>query len=236
MKQAIKRVKNKTGDYTVILNELFRRQDVSARAKGLYAYIMTLPDDWKLYKSELPKHFKEGRDAINTAFSELEELGYIKKKPNRGKDGRVRGWQYTIYESIKTDQLNNRKTVSPYTVNPPLLNTDSKLSTKDIYTALLEKWNSLELIKHRTETVRHSWKKRHTDMVKLYGWETTIKAMENYATIVKGNSYYFTFKWSLWEFIARGLEKFVDEAEPFSNFAKDKKEQRNNDPYKGLNL
>ena len=55
--ESIQRIKNKTENYTIVSNEIFRRSDVSARAKGVYAYIMTLPDDWKLYKSELYKHF-----------------------------------------------------------------------------------------------------------------------------------------------------------------------------------
>ena len=40
---------------------------------------MTLPKDWKLYKEELVTHFTEGKDAINTAFKELEKAGYINK-------------------------------------------------------------------------------------------------------------------------------------------------------------
>jgi hypothetical protein len=67
----------KTENFTTVCNDIFRRHDISARAKGVYAYIMTLPNDWKIIKSDLHKHFKDGRDAINSAFTELEEAGYI---------------------------------------------------------------------------------------------------------------------------------------------------------------
>ena len=63
--------------YASISNEVLQRPDISARAKGLYAYLMTMPSGCKVIKSELHKHFKEGRDAINSAFTELEEAGYI---------------------------------------------------------------------------------------------------------------------------------------------------------------
>ena len=101
----------KSKNYTIICNKCLRDSGISARAKGIFAYIMTLPDDWKIYKSELHEHFKEGRDALNTAFAELEEAGYVSKVPARNKNGTVDGWDYTVYES--TDLLENRNTVNP---------------------------------------------------------------------------------------------------------------------------
>ena len=79
MAERIIKVSNKTENFTISANEVPRRADLSARAKGIHSYLMTLPADWKLYREELYTHFTEGRDAINTAFKELEEKGYIKK-------------------------------------------------------------------------------------------------------------------------------------------------------------
>jgi len=51
MQQTIQRIKNKTDNYTIVANEIFQRSDISARAKGIYAYIMTLPPfvEWQMY-------------------------------------------------------------------------------------------------------------------------------------------------------------------------------------------
>ena len=139
MEQTIKRTKNKTANYTIVINELFKRNDVSARAKGIYAYIMTLPDNWKIYKSELYEHFSEGRDSIDKAFKELEKLGYITKERAKNKDGKFDGWNYEIFESLDdTDSLKNRKSEMPKSVNPQLLSTDSSPSTErtNIYSFL----------------------------------------------------------------------------------------------------
>jgi len=149
MQQTIQRVKNKTENYTIVSNEIFRRPDVSARAKGIYAYIMTLPDDWKLYKSELYKHFSEGRDAIDRAFKELETLGYIMMEKKKDEKGRYVGWDYRIIESIdNSDSLKNRlsenpKSENPKSENPQLLSTNSsqrtnKQSTDNIYSEVSE--------------------------------------------------------------------------------------------------
>jgi uncharacterized phage protein (TIGR02220 family) len=129
----ITRIKNKTGNFTIVSNEIFQRSDLSARAKGIFIYIMTLPNNWKLYKSELYNHFTEGITAIDTAFSELEKLGYITKERHKGEGGKFSGWDYTIREEVeKTDPMENRPSVKPISGNPQLLSTDSVQSTDKI--------------------------------------------------------------------------------------------------------
>ncbi len=99
----------------------------------------------------------------------------------------------------------------------------------------MEKWNEQGLIKHSEKVVSAKWQKRHDSQVKLYGEETTLKAIENYAAVVKSDSHYFSHRWNLWDFIVRGLDNFIDKADPFTNYRKDKKTADSN-PYDGLNL
>lgn len=123
----------KNANYSVIFNEVARRRDLSARAKGIFFYVMTLPDDWKFYKREIYGHFSEGRQALDKAWAELEKAGYIHKEPARAEGGKLAGWNYTVVESVQsvqsTDSLKTRVTVKPNAVNQPLLSTDSSLST-----------------------------------------------------------------------------------------------------------
>jgi hypothetical protein len=140
--KTIYRLKNKTGNFTIVLNEVFKCPDLSARAKGIYAYIMTLPDDWLICKQELYTHFAEGKAALDTGFKELEASGYINKRLLRDGHGHITATEYTVYESAELNVLpksENRKTVKPeadspfsdlpLSVNRTLLNTDS---TKDL--------------------------------------------------------------------------------------------------------
>jgi uncharacterized phage protein (TIGR02220 family) len=165
MNQTIQRIKNKTDNFTIVANEIFQRSDVSARAKGIYAYIMTLPDDWKLYKSELYNHFTEGITAMDTAFKELEELGYITKERHKCEDGKFSGWDYTIRESVeKTDPMENRLSDNPKSGNQQLLSTNSsqstdKQSTDNIYSGVSE-----EIIAYLNE--KTSSRYRSTDTTK----------------------------------------------------------------------
>jgi len=67
------------------------------QAKGLLAYLLSLPADWEVHKTEIYKHFRNGRDSVFRAWKELEQLGYITEKKYRDKKGRFQT-QYTIYE------------------------------------------------------------------------------------------------------------------------------------------
>jgi hypothetical protein len=64
-------------DFTIIPNEILKRTDVSLQTKGLFCFIQSLPDNWVLYKNKLWQMTGEGRRKIDTAFSELEEKGYM---------------------------------------------------------------------------------------------------------------------------------------------------------------
>lgn len=84
-------------NYTCVSNEILQRNDLSMQAKGLLVYLLSLPEDWEVHKSEIWKHFRNGRDAVYRAFEELERKGYITGKKYRDKKGRFRV-EYTVYE------------------------------------------------------------------------------------------------------------------------------------------
>ena len=72
---------------------------LSFRAKGLHAYLMSKPDGWQVHIKHLEHVSKEGRDAISVALTELAQAGYLHRERVRGEDGRLAGWQTTIYET-----------------------------------------------------------------------------------------------------------------------------------------
>lgn len=54
--------------------------------------------------------------------------------------------------------------------------------------------------------------------MKTYAVEEIVEAVGNYATVLAGKSYYWNHRWTFQEFLARGLDRFVVEADPLSNF------------------
>ena len=90
---------------------------VSLKAKGLYAYLFSLPRTWKVYRSELLNHLSDGKDSLNSAFKELESFGYIVNTPVRV-SGMFKGYKLKLLiNPIETDDTPLRKNRSGETGN-----------------------------------------------------------------------------------------------------------------------
>ncbi len=95
---------NKTKNYSVIRNEALRDPELTLEAKGMLAYILTLPDDWKIYLKELANHSTNSPAAHKKVMSELIKRGYVSRKRERNEKGQLRTMEYTVSE-IRNDQL-----------------------------------------------------------------------------------------------------------------------------------
>lgn len=144
-KTRIYRSTNQT-NYSVINNEVLRRDDLSWKAKGIMCYILSLPNDWEIYLEELQRHATDGKSSFRSGWNELKEKGYVKRHPIK-EGGKFVEWRTEIVESLDlttfppyTDfpqvekpqmekpQVENRKLLSTYNTN--YLN---KLSTDNNY-------------------------------------------------------------------------------------------------------
>ena len=119
--------RHKTENYSVISNHCHRNQSLSAKAKGIFAYIMTLPDDWKLYQTELATHFSDGKDSIRAGIQELIKAGYMTQTRVQDESGKMAGWEYDVMEYPPADLPIAE---NPLSVNPPLLSTEERPKTK----------------------------------------------------------------------------------------------------------
>jgi hypothetical protein len=72
--------KKRPRSFTVIGNAALQNPDLSWGARGLLAYLYTLPDDWKIHESELLNHTANGRHSTHTALQELIDKGYVNKR------------------------------------------------------------------------------------------------------------------------------------------------------------
>lgn len=91
-------------------NSLLNNKDVSLKAKGLFAYIESKPDDWDFSVESLKHQLKEATQAITSALHELEDAGFLVRRKYHGNDGR---WEI---EYILFDQPQN--VGEPYMENP----------------------------------------------------------------------------------------------------------------------
>lgn len=100
-------------------NEGLQDVRLSFKARGLMAYMLSLPDDWKFYVKELVKHSdRDGRDAVLSGLKELEKVGYLQRTTHRNK-GKFDSVDYLLVDvPVSTPQTENPDTGKPDTDNP----------------------------------------------------------------------------------------------------------------------
>ena len=131
---AIKRAKRET-NFTMMSNVGLRDKRLSFKAKGLLAYMLSLPDDWVFYEEEITKHSTDGKQSVRTGLKELQQLGYLIKNQSREK-GKFAKVDWLLYDEpgnvdiqVFLPQTEKRSTDNPPTENQPLLSTNV---TKDL--------------------------------------------------------------------------------------------------------
>ena len=107
--------------------------------------------------------------------------------------------------------------------SPPEIELDieieKELEIDNIFTPIslvFEHWNAQNIIKHRT--LNDKIKRSISSALKSYTEEELIQAITNYAQIVNGKKYYFNYKWTLGDFLKRGIDKFMDWAVAADNY------------------
>ncbi|MDA2627470.1 DnaD domain protein [Bacillus cereus] len=130
----------KDNNYSVINNTGLKDKRLSWKAKGILAYILTLPDDWVFYREELSQHAKDGINSLRAGMKELKEYGYIKRFPVRDEKNKIVRWETIIYEipmddfpPVETPSAGNPVAGNLPVENHKLLNTNIQ-STKELNT------------------------------------------------------------------------------------------------------
>jgi hypothetical protein len=136
--------------FTQIANEVLNSRELSFKAKGIYAFMMSKPDDWNFTIRSMAKQVKDGEDGIKSGIKELKDLGYIEyKKHKNGYGTYLLKVHVSPYDKPKVEKpvkaSESLKGDSPRRENPlkgkstrisnkePSSNKDS-ISNKDIHT------------------------------------------------------------------------------------------------------
>ena len=77
------RIKRFNSGWSSTPNDLLNDKNISFKAKGLYAYINSKPDNWDFSIDRMADQTKEGRDSIRAGIKELEEAGWLQRTPAR---------------------------------------------------------------------------------------------------------------------------------------------------------
>lgn len=98
-KQTMFRVcKNKDNPYVMLHRGFLNDERLSWKAKGILAYLLSLPDDWQIYENELINHSIDGRKSLSSGIKELINFGYIYREKTRNEKGQFIGYTYCVFE------------------------------------------------------------------------------------------------------------------------------------------
>lgn len=101
---------------------------LSWAARGLLAYLLSRPDDWKVLVNDLKKRGNLGRDGTYTLLRELRLAGYVRFERNRDAQGRMRGGTYIVSEVPHTASPD---VDAPAPVAPPPVNAGALPNTNE---------------------------------------------------------------------------------------------------------
>lgn len=101
------RVQKRPSNFVTMDKSFLEDARLSYKAKGILAYLLSKPDNWKVIVGNLVNYSTDGKASVYAGLKELKECGYYEKTPVRNEQGtRITRWESTVYEvplSLLTD-------------------------------------------------------------------------------------------------------------------------------------
>lgn len=88
--------------FTTMNNTIVRDDSLSWKARGIFAYLWSMPDDWNFYETEVAKHATDGRQSLRTGLEELEKNGYLERTRSRDKLGKFGAPVWILHDEPAT--------------------------------------------------------------------------------------------------------------------------------------
>ena len=135
---------DKSRDFTVVANCVFKDRSLSAKAKGILVEMLSLPESWDYTLKGLTSLFSDGIDSIRQGINELEKHGYIVRERKRDSRGRLGGMEYVIYETPHKPVENSIDSAYPKSQDPTTENPTQDSSAEEMPTVYkeLNKYNT----------------------------------------------------------------------------------------------
>jgi transposase len=194
--------------YAILPANVRYDKELKPMEKIIYAEITALANiKGYCYASNLyfAKLYDVSKETVSRWIGNLEKEGYVKTKLIR-EEKKIK--ERRIYVTPIDKKIN---TPIDEKINTPI---DKKIkdnitrfnttSINNIYTF----WNKQKIIEHRKLTNKMRNKIKST--LKEYKEEEIKQSIKNYAEILNSKKYWFSYRWTIDEFLNRGLEKFMN--------------------------
>jgi DNA-binding MarR family transcriptional regulator len=115
-------------NFTIIPNDIIRNKNISDRARFIFCYMASMPDDWKFYQGAMAKELGYTKDTLRKYIEELLETGYLYREQRR-EEGKFDSYDYTLNytpSGKKADTVKNGDGKKPTREKSALINKDFK--------------------------------------------------------------------------------------------------------------
>lgn len=222
-------------DFYIVDNEIMDDERINQTMLAAYNVLVRMSNS----KGEsFPSHskimaiLKVSKPTVIKALYKLQEFGYIRISKRSDEQGQKSNLYILLpvakggkKESPPVNEIDSPQSngftppvKNKHTNKIQLTRLNNNIYIPPVEIEIFNTWNSLPgLIKHA------KMKDIHKRQIKTALKDNDIKeiqvAMQNYSAVLSNNEkYYFNHKYTLTDFLKRGLEKFLDEANPLENF------------------
>lgn len=225
--------KAQASSFTTVQNSIINEEKLSLKAKGLFLYLFSKPDNWIFSEARMAADNKDGRDSVRSGIKELINAGLIQRIRHAPKKNRETGQFSSEVEYIIYDVLPKLDFPTVGEPNPLVRKSSSKkekeerepskvLLTYTIFNSAREDDNSL--LAYYLKTHDRRWKEKHrslkNDTIIEYNQLldvmvdkgcidtiTILNEMERYQNLgMKGDHHYPVF--CLWLFSERAEDDY----------------------------
>jgi hypothetical protein len=173
-------IKNPDNPYVMVDRGFVNNPNLSWKAKGILLYLLSKPDDWKVYEDDIIKRATDGRDGVRSGIHELEKAGHLFRYYERDEKGRITGSKCDVYE-ISTENgfsvTGQTDTGQPDTTNNEYTNNESNNIYPAFAATVLNKYPGT-----KSKSVRDQ---KLPSILKKYGVEHIERCLDRYIAEVK---------------------------------------------------
>jgi len=217
------------GNFTMVNNLIMRSEKIPVHEKMVYFVLKSYANSqtgeafpgMKRVARESGISERKARDCMRN----LEKLGLIKTE--------FRDRQTNLYTflPVRVGLLNPAQDAGPpgtgcrtprHDMPPNNINSNKIKNNKEhdvVFQRLYDRYQSKKIIQHHKPT--EAMKRAVNARLKDFTEEQLVQVIDNYATVVLGDDYWFTHKYGFGDLMReKDVLKFVDAADPLNNFRK----------------
>ena len=147
-------------NFTIADNRIMQNSQLSFEARGLYLYMISLPDGWEFSEARLAYNGGIGIDKCKRILKELFEIGLIKREFTHNE----KGYKKSIYTLFDFDTLENPTENNPTLENPTL---ENPTNNKEIVTQI-KKENKERFLTKKEKNIKKEKKSIFSQALELY--------------------------------------------------------------------